>query len=183
MARQSSRMSTARLLALALAGVALGAACQADSLPTTPAPGMWSGQVAPDFRSLNTSPAEETEAGEWIVKDINTLVSYARIRDANNQLKIFKFKVLRMNTATPGAAYARRGSDGQLEIYYSAAFEGKLERPEYLVKYITLAHEIGHHLLKHTETNAPAITQQDELKADQMAGCLFAGVVYNFLNP
>ena len=183
MARQSSRMSTARLLALALAGVALGAACQADSLPTTPAPGMWSGQVAPDFRSLNTSPAEETEAGKWIVKDINTLVSYARIRDANNQLKIFKFKVLRMNTATPGAAYARRGSDGQLEIYYSAAFEGKLERPEYLVKYITLAHEIGHHLLKHTETNAPAITQQDELKADQMAGCLFSGVVYNLKVP
>lgn len=145
--------------------------------------GMWSGQVAPDFRSLDTSPAEKTEAGEWIVKDINLLASYARIRDVDNQLKVFKFKILRMNTATPGDAFARRGSDGQLEIYYSAAFEGKLTRPEFLGKYITLTHEIGHHLLKHTETNAPAITQQDELKADQMAGCLFSGVVSNLKKP
>lgn len=133
---------------------------------------MWRDQVVPDFNRLRSSAASE-----WIVNDIKTLAAYAKMADGVD------YRVIKMDEAELGDALARRADDGRLEIYYPAAFDGALSRDKYLAMYIILAHEISHHLLKHTAKNAPPITQRHELEADQLAGCLFMGVVSNTRTP
>lgn len=182
----TSTVHSAVLMSLCLASTQL----RAEGLPTTTLAPMWGDQVVPDFSKLKTSAAETTEQGRWIVQAINLFQCATQPLPSDHpRPKVravacdgpfpLKLNVRRIDSAIRGEAFASRGDDGQLVIYYSAAFEGKLERPDYLGKYITLAHEVSHHLLGHTKANAPPITQQDELKADQMAGCLLSAVVRN----
>lgn len=130
--------------------------------------GMWGNRAVPDFSTMKWRPPGNNDKGKMMVNDVNLLASAVGVPHGS-------FTLRKMPDATPGDAFARRGPKGELMIYYSASFEaeGRMARDDYLGKYITLAHEIAHHLLGHTAENAPRITKEDELKADQLGACLW----------
>lgn len=167
---QSAVLMSCLLGSMKLAAQATGSAALAP---------MWSNQVVPDLDGLTVTPPGKNPKGEKMVVDVDRLAS------AYHNTPAGKFRLMKMNDAVAGDAFAGIGKDGKWVIYYAASFEadGEMPRDEYLGKYITLAHEISHHLLGHTASHARPITQQDELMADQLGACLFSYVVRQLRKP
>lgn len=173
MARESSRMSTARLLALA--SLALAAACQADTGTTGPVIGMW-GTASPVPLARDPANRRITQAMRDRSQEI--LQVFVPIRFTS----LFHLYVI--GDQDYRGAFARvRPPDPQenipgpkRDIFYGQGFQGHLEDPQIVLEsYLTLAHEIAHHLLEHTFDTAPSA--DDELSADRVAACIVRALI------
>lgn len=174
MARQGSQMSAAQLLVTA--GLALGAACQAaDTLPTGPVVGMWGAAspvpLARGLANQRISLAMQDRAQEIVQV-------FVPIRFTN----LFHLYVIGDQDYRGAFAQVRPPDPRETiphpkrDIYYGQGFDFDLKDPLIVLEsYLTLAHEMAHHMLEHTFETAPSA--DDELSADRVAACIVKALI------
>lgn len=130
------------------------------------AKGMWADEV-----SVKLDKGIENMPGPEMLEALN------RISAASGVPFRLVFTLYRVGGPEFDGAFARLEPENKRVIYYGRGFEDKFassDGPDLWYGYVVLAHEMAHHLAKHTFHQGLLV--KEELQADRFAGCMTAAL-------